>query len=425
MRAISLFASGGIGDLALKRAAIDIILTNELLPDRVSVYSRNFPESVVLNELDILLATPPCQGMSKNGQGILLKNIREGKRPQIDVRNRLIIPTIEIVKKLQPKIVIFENVPEMANTWINDEEGKYINIIDFIERELSPQYSGKAEVVEFAEYGVPQRRKRLITVFSRIESFKEHLEKYGTFMPQRTHSSNPGLYQKKWVTVRDIIGSLPPLDGKNKDSATSSIAYHDVPVLDPKKYEWISSTPPEKGAFDNQCKNPKCLYDKNPVHGSAKNREGINRANNETPLYCEKCGSILPRPYTVKNGEYKIMAGFTSAYKRMKWDMPSPTLTTNLCYPSSDHKLHPSQNRVLSLHEAFKLHTLDQFGYIWEHSDGKPAANTLIRDIIGESIPPLGLFVIIQHILKVYRGDLEYLPELIQANQLSLLTQAV
>jgi DNA (cytosine-5)-methyltransferase 1 len=44
-------------------------------------------------ELDILFATPPCQGMSKNGRGKLLQGIREGKKPSLDSRNRLIIPT--------------------------------------------------------------------------------------------------------------------------------------------------------------------------------------------------------------------------------------------------------------------------------------------------------------------------------------------
>jgi DNA (cytosine-5)-methyltransferase 1 len=426
MKAISLFASGGIGDLALKKAGVDIVLTNELLPERVSVYSRNFPESIALagdiwelkeeiinktleltqgETLDILLATPPCQGMSKNGQGILLKNIREGKRPQIDVRNRLVIPTVEIIKRLKPNLVIFENVPEMQNTVINDEDGNYINILEYIRRELSSEYVGKAEVVEFADYGVPQRRKRLITVYSKKNAFKEHLEKCGTFIPKKTHSSQPKLGEKPWVTVRDTISSLPTLDGKDKVSASSGIPYHHVPVLDPKKYNWISRTPDEKGAFDNQCSNPTCLYQGNATHGSTRNGDGINRANQTTPLYCEKCGSLLPRPYTIKDGKLQIMAGFTSAYKRMRWDLPSPTLTTNLCYPSSDHKVHPSQNRVLSLFEAFKLHSLDKFDYIWEHKDGKPAANTLIRDIIGESIPPMGLYAIIEHLLSIYREE--------------------
>ena len=112
LKAISLFASGGIGDLALKSCNIDIILSNELLKDRCQVLGHNYPESQIIQgdiwekkeqiikltkeylggkSLDILYATPPCQGMSKNGRGTLLNNIRKGARPEFDERNRLII----------------------------------------------------------------------------------------------------------------------------------------------------------------------------------------------------------------------------------------------------------------------------------------------------------------------------------------------
>lgn len=121
MKAISLFASGGIGDLALKANGIDIIIANELLEDRCKVLEYNYPETRVIqgdirqktreiilqaenilqNEtLDILYATPPCQGMSKNGRGTILNNIRKGLRPNLDERNRLIIPVVEIAKEL-------------------------------------------------------------------------------------------------------------------------------------------------------------------------------------------------------------------------------------------------------------------------------------------------------------------------------------
>jgi DNA (cytosine-5)-methyltransferase 1 len=113
----------------------------------------------------------------------------------------------------------------------------------------------------------------------------------------------------------------------------------------------------------------------------------------------------MPRPYTVnKDGSKRIMAGYTSAYKRMSWDLPSPTLTTNLCYPSSDHKLHPEQNRVLSLHEAFLLHTLNQFDYEWVFDDGKTAPDTVITEVIGESIPPLGIYTVLENLLKIKDG---------------------
>jgi DNA (cytosine-5)-methyltransferase 1 len=428
MKAITLFSSGGIGDLAIKKHGIDILVANELIESRVRLHRHNFPETEMIEgdiwskseeiikktirylngaELDFLFATPPCQGMSKNGQGKLLRGIREGLKPKFDERNQLIIPTIKIIKKLKPRIVFFENVPEMVNTIIEDEDKQPINLIDYIERELGDEYVGKPEVVQFADYGVPQRRVRLLTVYSRDKKLIDYFNKRGSYMPEKTHSSRPINNQKQWVTLRDVISTLPALDGKNKESAKSDIDFHRVPVLDPKKYIWITSTPPEKGAFDNQCANIKCKFLGNITHGATKDHEGVNRANGDTPLYCERCGDLLPRPYTMtKSGEKRIMKGYTSAYKRMSWDLPSPTLTTNLSYPSSDHKLHPDQHRVLSLHEAFLLHTLDKFEYEWMLSNNENAKDTLITEVIGESIPPMGIYIVLNHILGILRGEI-------------------
>ena len=419
LTAISLFCSSGIADLAIHKHGVKTLVANELLNDRASLYWRNFPGTLMIQgdvwkniekivnetkrrlngqQLDIVFATPPCQGMSKNGKGKLLNLIRDNLRPKIDPRNRLVIPTIEIVKKLQPTTLIMENVPEMKNTVIDDENGNYINIVGYIKDSLGKEYLGKAEEVQFADFGIPQRRKRLITIFTKDEKLKKHFNQHKSFIPSKTHSKKGGMFSKKWISVRDAIGFLPPLDAKDKNSASSDIPFHYVPVLDKKKYIWISNTPPEKGAFDNQCINTKCGYKKNPTHGSKKDGNGINKANKNTPLYCKRCNSLLPRPYVKeKDGTLRLMSGYTSAYKRMRWSLPSPTLTTNLSYPSSDHKLHPDQNRVISIHEAFILHTLDKFNYVWKDKSGTQVKDTLIKDVIGESIPPKFFSILIEH----------------------------
>lgn len=439
MKAITLFSSAGIGDLAVEASGIDILVANELLKDRASLYRRNFPGSKMIDgdiwakkdeiikstvellngsELDFLFATPPCQGMSKNGQGKLLSGIRNGTKPKFDKRNQLIIPTLEIALALKPKIILFENVPEMENTLILDEKGFTVNIIDYIKSRLGPEYVGRAEVVQFADLGVPQRRTRLITVFSRLKHIKDYFYSNGSLIPRRTHAKNGSNGLRPWVTVRDVIAHLPQLDSRDKDSASSEISFHRVPILDEKKYWWISNTPPQKGAFDNQCVNKACLFQGNLTHGASRSVEGINRSNKNTPLYCEKCGSLLPRPSIIDKdtNELRIMSGYTSAYKRMAWDLPSSTLTTNLSYPCSDQKLHPEQNRVLSLYEAFLLHTLDQYKYVWEHEDGTPAKDTVVREVIGESIPPKAIHVIVQHLLSCLRDEAPY-----TSNQLSLI----
>ena len=423
MTAISLFTSGGIGDLAVREAGFKILVSNELRDDRHAVFEANFPCARVITgdiwesldsieeaarlalagrELGLLYATPPCQGMSKNGRGKLLSAIRSGRKSPLDERNRLIIPTMQLARRLRPHVVLLENVPEMADTLILDDGGEAIRILDYIERELGEEYSGKAEVVEFANYGVPQCRQRLITIYSRNSTLQEWASRAGTLLPAPTHDPIGMDGKEPWITVRQAIGDVPPLDAKTRATATSETPFHRVPMLDEMKYWWVDNTLPEKSAFDNQCSE--CGYGRNPMHGANRDAQGINRASKETPLFCKGCGALLPRPSVERNGKRVLMRGFTSAYKRMSYDKPASALTRNLSYACSDNKLHPEQNRVLSLYEAFRIHTIDRFDYEWRRSDGRVPSDKTIREIIGESIPPHGLLQIVRHLVEIISG---------------------
>lgn len=416
---VSLFSGGGIGDLALRSAGVDVLVASELLPDRASVFRSNYPTTTMVQgdiretkgniieeakdklqgrTLDVLFATPPCQGMSKNGRGKLLRGVRSGAKPKLDERNRLALDAVEIALALQPKLVVFENVPEMQNSLI-EHNGQVRDLLELISEILAPDYEGRWEVVEFADYGVPQRRQRLITVFA-LKSLLSARLKNWTVLPEPTHSHSPGMFTLPWVTVDEALTGVPPLDAASSKTASHpDIPFHRVPVLDDDKYFWVSNTPPGKGAFDNQCVNPVCGFDQNPTHGSKHNSKGINQANKDTPLYCLKCGELLPRPWVKEGTKYRLMSGFTSAYKRMRGDLPASALTRNLSYACSDQKLHPREHRVLSLHEAFILHTVDAYDFTWKRDDGKKLSDKTVREIIGESIPPKGLEAIFNHLI--------------------------
>ena len=152
--AICLFSSAGIGELGIKKNGIDIVISNELDEVRHALYQANFPDTQCYEgdiwelkdeivdayhrahgqrELFLLYATPPCQGMSSNGTGRLLHEVRLGNRSPVDQRNRLIVPTMDIISRIRPRWVLFENVPRMAQTKIEDEHGKTVNIINYIE----------------------------------------------------------------------------------------------------------------------------------------------------------------------------------------------------------------------------------------------------------------------------------------------------
>lgn len=420
-KAVSLFCSSGIGDLGLQANDVDTVVACELLPERMRLFLHNHPEAKgfcgdiweLKDEIVeyyhsnfhehpfIVIATPPCQGMSSNGMGTILNNLKKGVRPEFDPRNKLIIPAIDIVKALKPDWVILENVPNMVNTVIEDGEG-VINIINYINKTLGDEYVGSPVVVDVADYGVPQHRNRLITVLTRTSNGKKEYEKSGRLIPAPSHSASKSLFTEKWVTLRDAIFKLPPISSRPGDNVDPDNPLHKVPILDERKLFWVHHTPEGQTAMNNQCINPECLYQGNTLHGAKHNTEGVNRANTDTPLYCEKCGSLLPRPYTIdkKTGEKRIMKAFVSAYKRMSWDVPASTLTQNFQYACSDNKLHPSQDRVLSLYEGLIIQTIAQYPYSFE-IDGKMVPDGLIRDTIGESIPPLLTDKIVKHLIDI------------------------
>jgi len=421
--AISLFCSAGIGDLGLRANKIKTVIHNELIKNRYDLFINNYPDSKGFlgdiwgvkdsiikyykenynSELFLLFATPPCQGMSSNGVGKLLSEYRRGFRAKLDERNRLIIPVLDIIEQLKPKWILFENVPNMKNTLILDKENNLVNIMDYINKCLCKNYVGKGEVVDVADYGVAQNRKRLITIYSKTSSGKEYYENCKTFLPEKTHSKNGDDNKKKWVTLRDLIYDFPKLDARVPNNENYNYhPLHKVPLLDDDKYFWVKNTGEGDTAFNNQCVNPKCKFQGNIKHGASRDSKGINKYHKHTPLYCKKCGSLLPRPWVKdkKTGELRLMKGYVSAYKRMNWDEPASTITQNFLYACSDRKLHPSQNRVLSIYEALVIQTIADYKYNFRIK-GKYVNDSLIRDVIGESVPPKLIDCIVKNIVKI------------------------
>ena len=419
---ISLFSSAGIGELGVDAAGLNILLSNELLPDRCSIYQENHPgvtnicgdiwekEAEIIHTWNektssspfLMYATPPCQGMSSNGAGKLLSEIRKGNRKPEDPRNRLIIPTMHIAKLLRPEWILLENVPTMHYTIIMDENDEPVNIIDYVRRELGEEYIGQATVVNCADYGIPQMRKRLITIFTRTEKGKQYFQHNGSFLPDPTHSAEPTLFTDKWMTLRDAIGTLPPLDASpGKNERKDFHPWHFVPIMNPEKHWWMENTPEGCTAYNNQCVNPDCRYQGNRQHGSNTDG-GLHSSNKDTPIYCEKCGKLLPRPTLIdkKTGERRLLKGYDTAYRRMEWDVPAATLTQNFIFEASDKKVHPSQTRVLSLYEALILQTVADYPFSLQ-IDGKNISKNLCAEIIGESVPPKLIEILCKKIIEI------------------------
>lgn len=420
---LSLFSSAGIGELGIKASGLKILLSNELLENRCLLYKENYPETKCIcgdiwkkedeiintwNDFNVgspflVYATPPCQGMSFNSVGKRLLEIRKGRKPKDDPRNQLIIPTMDIVKRIKPMWILLENVHEMENTIIPVENGEYKNIIEYIRDELSPDYVGGPEVVNCADYGIAQTRVRLITIFSRSVAGKKYFNEHGTFMPKRTHSQNGESGTEKWITLREAIGDLPPLSAEKGKNSYEKIPWHYVPVMKPEKFWWVENTPENETAYNNQC--VKCGYDKNPRHGM-RFVNGRHTYKDDTPIYCERCGALLPRPTMIdkKTGERRRIKGFDSAYRRMSWDTPAPTLTQNFQAEASDKKIHPDQNRTLSIYEGMILQTISDYDYKFSVNGKKITPNSCCK-VIGESVPPRLIELICHNILQIENND--------------------
>ena len=334
LKGVSLFANVGIAETYIEKHNIKIVVANELIEKRAKFYSELYSDcnmicgditnkeiyNKVLNEAkknncDFLLATPPCQGMSV-----------AGKMQEDDPRNSLIKYVVKFIKDLRPSNIIIENVPGVLKTYI-EKDGKKIKIVDFIENELKKEnYFINYQIVDTADYGTPQTRKRAIFLIS-----------------------NKGLWKfpmkQQQITVREAIGHLPSLESGEK----SDIPYHFAKNHNKRHILWMKHTPTGQTALNNK------VY------------------------------------YPQKENGTKIK-GYSTTYKRIEWDKPAPTITMANGSISSQNNVHPgrllpngtySDARVLSLKEIFILTGLPD--------DWKPpkwASETLIRQVIGEGIPP-------------------------------------
>lgn len=416
----SLFSGGGIGDVGIEWGnAIPVLAASEVIPSRAALIRKNFPQTQVfegdirktkcdyinffqekLGETSpwLLTLSPPCQGMSSNGAGRISSQIKLGKRSKDDERNRLILPGIEILENLKPKWFILENVRRMENTVIRNEKNVPENILNCIRRRLGPLgYTIFANILDFRNYGVPHHRERLITVGCRIPGITSRYppdadifsKVLSPFHPPPTHGKDGVL---SWVSLRDTIRHLPILDAKTRTEDDKD-EFHCIPRWNNNQYFWMSHTPEGKSAFDNMdC--VKCN----------------KKAEDALAVFC-KCGEKLARPQIQEGNKARLVKGFKSSYRRMKWDKPGGTLTMNSGVISSDVKGHPDQNRVLSLREILILSTLDHPAWPQKYSfDGidygrsstdKSFSSKLVREVIGESIPPLAMEKMVKHLLSL------------------------
>lgn len=271
------------------------------------------------NSIKILAGCAPCQAFSTYQQG-----------NKINDKWKLLYSFGKIINEIQPDIVSMENVPNLMKY----NEGKVFN--DFISILKANNYFISYKVVDAKDYGVPQRRKRLILLASKFGEIN---------LIRKTHTG------KKVKTVRKAIGHLPQI--KAGESYYKDLL-HRARELSSLNLKRIKAT--SEGG-------------------------GWKEWNDELVLDCHK----------KESGK-----SYGSVYGRMSWNEVSPTLTTQCTGYGNGRFGHPEQDRAISLREAAILQSFPKkYNFFKSIED---FSSSIIEKHIGNAVPPRLGYVIAKSI---------------------------
>lgn len=264
-----------------------------------------FTKEIETVEVDLIAGGPPCQGFSQLG-----------KRQKNDPRNQLWRQYMKFVAHFNPKVFLMENVPQLL---ASDE---YLQIRGIAE---SLGYLVEAKVLHAVNYGVPQKRKRVIIIGSRIGTPLHPVETHVD--PAKYSLLNQNL--KAWSTVRDAIGNLPKK---------------------PTGKDWHVG--------------------RNPTKLSLERYKTIPAGGNRFDLPIELMPDCWKRKKT----------GSTDVFGRLEWDKPALTIRTEFFKPEKGRYLHPQEHRPITIREAARIQTFPD-DYIIKGSNVQAAKQ------VGNAVP--------------------------------------
>lgn len=322
---ISLFSSAGVGCFGFKKANFECIVTNELIERRLDVQKINqkckfdtgyICADITLDEtkqkiykeinkwktlgndrVDVLIATPPCQGMS----------VANHKKNENEInRNSLVVESILLVKNIKPRFFVFENVAAFMKTGCTAPDGSIKQIGDVILEELGKDYVIASRVINFKNYGSNSSRTRtlIIGVSKNLEEYIAPIELFPSYEEEKT--------------LKKVIGDLPKLEWSE---ISKNDFYHGFRIYPLEMRCWISDLKEGESAFDNkdELKRPHKVID----------------------------GKIVPN--IQKNGD---------KYTRQYWNKVAPCIHTRNDQLASQNTVHPEEDRVFSIRELMRIMTI-------------------------------------------------------------------
>lgn len=313
----------------IEKHAVDTYLSygplknvNVLNEDICNLNGEQILKAAKIKKDDIYLfaGCPPCQNFSR--QNPLNKNKTD------DERKKLLFEFLRLIEEVLPPFILMENVPGITTKF-----NKAI-LTEFMER-LKKHYYVKEDVLNAANYGVPQARKRFVLHAVRND-INEELKQMGfSFdLPQATHDKMGSNGLKKWKTVKETIGDLPTISAGEEYKDDGKIHNHKCADLSDINLKRIKA-----------------------IRANGGSRNGLPE---ELVLECHK----------KKDNEGNVFSGHGDVYGIMDPNKPSPTITGGcLCYSKGRYG-HYSQDRAISIREAARLQTFpDDFVFSNSLSD--------------------------------------------------------
>lgn len=274
-------------------------------------------------EIKVLVGCAPCQPFSSHSNKI------DEKEKVMDKKWGLLNEFVRLIHETDPHIISMENVPNLANKSI---------FLDFVDSLKNSGYNVSFQNVYCPDYGIPQKRRRLVLLASRIGEI--------SLIPP-THKP------EQYKTVKCVIGDLEPLENGQKSTKDP---LHFTTTLSEINLLRIKASKPNGTWLDWE--------------------ENLR-------LDCHKKNS---------GNTYKAV------YGRMSWDEPSPTITTQFYNYGTGRFGHPDQNRALTIREAAILQTFPKRYKFFQNLEDISLSTTGIH--IGNAVPVDLGYVIGKSILK-------------------------
>jgi len=280
-------------------------------------------------QLDVLVGGPPCQGFS----------VYNHQRGLHDERSSLYLEYLRIVKGLEPKWVVLENVTGMTSAG----GGEAVDAIAGGLHDLG--YSVEYRILKAEEYGIPQERRRLVFIGNRVGA--------PITWPKPTHG--PGL--RPYVTVKEALSDLPVL--KNGDDR-GVLGYRSAPASD-------FQAEMRRGSSE--------------VHNHSASR--LSPINLKRMEHIPPGGSWRDIPFKLLPEGMKRAkrSDHTKRYGRLKWDGLASTILTK-CDPHWGAYFHPTQDRTITVREAARLQSFPDW-FVFQGSRTEQYVQ------VGNAVPPL------------------------------------